>query len=80
MKPERRAVEKALARYDLAATKTASLALEVLGATALMVAVDMDRSISFVADGFLITREPLPSVQKANESDLCRFFFRRSLP
>lgn len=58
MKPERRAVEKALARYDLAATKTAALALEVLGATALMVAVDMNRTISFVTDEFLVTREP----------------------
>lgn len=58
MKSERRAVEKALARYDLAATKTAALALEVLGATALMVAVDMDRQISFLTDEFLITRAP----------------------
>jgi len=59
MKPERRAVEKALARYDQAVDKTAVLALEVLGATAQMVAVDLGRSISFVTDGFLITREPL---------------------
>lgn len=64
MKPERRAVEKALARYDQAVDKTAVLALEVLGATAQMVAVDLDRRISFVTDGFLITREPVRAHQK----------------
>jgi hypothetical protein len=58
MKAERRAVQIALARYDQAAIKTAALALEVLGATALMVAVDMDRRISFSTDEFLITRVP----------------------
>jgi hypothetical protein len=58
MKPERRAVEKALACYDQAATKTAALALEVLGATALMVATDMEQDISYVANGYLITRTP----------------------
>lgn len=58
MTTERRAVDKALARYDQASEKTAALALEVLGATAQMVAVDMHRTISFTTDGFLITREP----------------------
>jgi hypothetical protein len=64
MKPERRAVEKALAQYDQAAEKTAALALEVLGATAQMVSVDMDRTISFVTDGFLIVREPAKAQQQ----------------
>ncbi len=58
MTSERRAVDKALARYDQAIEKTTSLALEVLGATVHMVAVDLDREISFVSDGFLITRIP----------------------
>jgi uncharacterized protein GlcG (DUF336 family) len=58
MNAHRRAVEKALAKYDLAAEKTAALALDVLSTTARMVAVDMDRDISFVTGGFLITREP----------------------
>jgi hypothetical protein len=59
MKPERRAVEKALARYDLANEKTAALVLELLGTAAQMVSTDTGRKISFVADGFLISREPL---------------------
>lgn len=65
MTPERRAVEKALARYDLAVeAKTAALALEVLSATARMVSVDLDHPISFVTDGFLITREPAKAQQR----------------
>lgn len=59
MKPERRAVEKALARYDLAANKTAALALEVLNATARMVSCDLDQDISYLANGYLITRVPM---------------------
>lgn len=60
MKPERRAVEKALARYDQAVDKTAAvaLALEVLSTTARMVAVDLGQEISYLANGYLITRAP----------------------
>jgi hypothetical protein len=64
MAPERRALDRALAKYDLAEEKTAALVLAVLGTTAAMVAIDTDREISFVADGFLITREPLRAQQK----------------
>lgn len=61
MTRERQAVEKALAKYDLAANKTAALALEVLGTTARMVAVDLDQEISYLANGYLITRAPAKS-------------------
>jgi hypothetical protein len=57
MTRERHAVDKALAKYDLAANKTAALALEVLSTTARMVAVDLDQEISYLANGYLITRK-----------------------
>jgi hypothetical protein len=61
MNHERSAVEKALTKYDLAAYKTAELALEVLSTTARMVAVDLDQEISYLANGYLITRAPAKS-------------------
>ena len=61
MTRERHAVDKALAKYDLATNKTATLALEVLSTTARMVAVDLDQEISYLANGYLITRAPTKS-------------------
>lgn len=58
MTPERRALDKALARYRQANEPTAALVHELLDATARMVSADTEREISFIADGLRITRRP----------------------
>lgn len=57
MRPERRAARAALDRYLGMANPPAALLHELLGAVAAMVAIDTNRKVSFVVDGFLITRQ-----------------------
>ena len=57
MKSERRAVHVALIGYDQAKVPTSALVLALLGAVAQMVAVDTERTVSFVIDGYPVNRD-----------------------
>lgn len=59
MKVERRAAVAALHRYMATANPPAVLVHELLTAVALMVAIDTDRKVSYVVDGYALVREPI---------------------
>jgi hypothetical protein len=67
MTPERRALDKAFARYRQAKDPTAALVHELLDATAKMVAADTERRVSFLVDGVSINRDPVRS-PRANQA------------